>query len=426
MKKAKKLAMGLLFGSILGTSLIVPSIASNNTSLSNNEIDNNAQSTYAANTIDYDKHIVNGVQLEDSTDSFTYAGDFWKIWTNMDLTEGKFVAGIPAYVMIIINKSVNPGYDYLNPPPPPFQILDNNPEAGRYLLTVKKPEVGVKIGKHDFNMSQGKDGPSVRCQFYYDVMRVELINIDVTGISSYNSGENFDLNAEVDFDYVINLPADLKFKWYTVIDGIETLIGGQSTSHLTSVVPKVPEGSSLQIKCSTVWNDKIEESGLLDISVTNTPEPPTDNKPGDNNQGDNANSNNNEESNILTEWYLWLAIGLGVLVIAVIVIIIFMVKNRQKLDVQSRQIKNISSRKLTTAGPAVKQLSGPTGPGPQRGPNGPAGPRPNGPGPVPPRGPAPRAGAPGAQRPGAPRPNGPMPPKIEVNAPPRSLAPKRK
>ncbi len=133
----------------------------------------------------------------------------------------------------------------------------------------------------------------------------------------------------------------------------------------------------------------------------------------------------------------------GVVIIAIVVAIIINNKKRAKETSDLKMLikqQGAISKKLSTPN-SVKQLGGPTGPGlpTNNGGRGPApgnmpmgGPGPGnmpmgGPGPAP-KGPvpSPRPGAAAAQRPGVQRPAGPVPPKIEVNAPPKSLAPKRK
>ncbi len=173
-----------------------------------------------------------------------------------------------------------------------------------------------------------------------------------------------------------------------------------------------------------------------------------------------------EESN----WWIWAAVGGGValLIILIIIGVVLHIKNRKKQDDLSRQIKRLVAKQTT---PQNKILGGPSQakggippngkippngpmPGHMGGPmNGPIGapmggpkappvpgmgnpkppmgqgpvPGPVGPPPPPPKPPVPgaRAGS-GAQRPGTSTPPPPPPPKIEINAPPKSLAPKRK
>ncbi len=153
------------------------------------------------------------------------------------------------------------------------------------------------------------------------------------------------------------------------------------------------------------------------------------------------NNTSADDNNILTQWYLWVPIASVIIIIAIIVAVIINHKKREK---ETSELKGLIrqqgglSRKLSASNNSVKQLGGPTGPmpGPGPGPRGPA-PGPSGPaprsiggpaprGPMP--GPAPRGPAPGPRPMGgpAPRGSGPMPPRVEVNAPPKSLAPKRK
>lgn len=141
--------------------------------------------------------------------------------------------------------------------------------------------------------------------------------------------------------------------------------------------------------------------------------------------------------------WMWVGIGAGALVLIIAIIVIAIVLNNKKRSKEVSEIKSLirqqgsnMSKKLS-ASSSAKQLGGPSGPLPQRGPapgpgskpmGGPGGPGPRpmgGSGSVPPKGPAPRTGGP-AQKPGASGASRPMPAKVEVNAPPRSLAPKRK
>ncbi len=126
--------------------------------------------------------------------------------------------------------------------------------------------------------------------------------------------------------------------------------------------------------------------------------------------------------------YIWYIVGGvigGILIICIIVFIIISSKRQSEFN---KSLKKLSARQSV---PRLGNSSGPNQPkqiGMSSNRNNPnmmnnqrqtpgSGPKP----PVPQA----RAGA-GAQRPGMNKPSGPMPPRVEVNGPPKSLAPKRR
>lgn len=171
------------------------------------------------------------------------------------------------------------------------------------------------------------------------------------------------------------------------------------------------------------------------------PEPSKPINPNPNVNGGGSNGQNNIDGNNGLEeksnsgLYIGLGVGGGILLLAIIALILVMFMKKKKQ--QTRQVSRLSANNKQPM--KNNLLGGPTvGPNGKPGPNGPMGspngPRPgmpnnkpNGPmgGPTNPMG-GPKFGAPGPNRPGMARPTGPLPPKVEVNAPPKSLAPKVK
>lgn len=138
--------------------------------------------------------------------------------------------------------------------------------------------------------------------------------------------------------------------------------------------------------------------------------------------------NTTEVADTGTPFWLWIIIAVVIVIVAAVVaFLVWYFVFKKKKDAQKN--KKVLNAKGPANGPGAKLAlpnSGAMGPNGKPGPMGPgAKPGPMGPNGKPPV-PGARPGA-GAQKPGMQRPgSAPLPPKISVNAPPKSLAPKRK
>ncbi len=343
-----------------------------------------------------------------------------------------------------------------------IQILDGEkqPLPGQTTATLNIPVPKVENGSELSYICKAtyKNKSKASTPYEITVMKRKLTNLIISNSGSSSSSiqvkenESITLNSSYDVDHG-NKPStsDIRYQW-CLIDksGRKSVIPGQTKPTLTWTPSLYDSGKSILLEAT--WNGTtVESSNSIYLVVgSNNPDVPIDpNNP--NNSGGSTNQSNDDGGIPSYVWYI--VAGVGALVVIGIIVAIILISKKKK------EQQRMAAKKMNVARPNTPRLgggnalphSGPQGQRPMNGPVGPNGrPGPQGqrpmngpnPGPNGPVGPNAKPGMPqakpgapvvpgarpgvGAQRPGMQKPTAPPPPKVTVNAPPKSLAPKRK
>lgn len=434
MKKNKKILTSLIIASTFSSTLVVSTVSIENKNLIQNK---------ANHTVNYANNTIDGIQLQKSNYLLEFNNRVVDIYTNCNPETREFPNNEPSYLIVKKRTETNgPFFDKIRDADPFVLIKNDLKTDDGAALIVEQPTPGYRKQKVDLTLFNDS-GTYNENSFQYNVKQIELMKVGINGKYKYLDRDNFDITASPIFD-AINPPTEgVSYRWFQTIGDQETIIDGQNTNKLTAPVPDIPDGAKLQIVCEVSYKGKTIKSPPMNITIVGKNDD-SGNKPGTNDGSQNDGEANKEENNILTAWYLWVPIALVIILIAIAILVYFFIKNKKAVEKQANQIRRLSAKKLPSSGnSSVKYLGGPTGPNnnpsrrpvnqnnvPNKKPNGSMNQSTNAPSnqaPIPPRGPVPIS-RPGnsAQKPGMNRPSTPLPPKIEVNAPPRSLAPKKK
>ncbi len=282
MKKAKKLTIGISLSIILGSTAIAVGVNLFNSSLTNNlstDINDskikNSESNIrtSSHDVDWANHRIDGVQLQLSDGLLYEKDDFWRIYSNVDSTSKKFSSGVPSYFIVEVNKSSKNYKDIYKhfKADSPFVIIDSDQQNLRFALMIENPtpdyNEDIRIIIYDKVDANGNSiwGESKGYFAYikYNVGGPELKEVTITGSkSSFYRGETIELQSNIKFNKEPYTPiaSDLHYEWYWVINNVEKKIDGQTTSNLITTMPKVDEGSTIQIKCKATYQKITKEA----------------------------------------------------------------------------------------------------------------------------------------------------------------------
>lgn len=423
MEKNKKFTLGILLSAFLGSTAIGITASIANNLLSTNstssksevkEIKSESSSSRTNSRVNYANHTIDGKQLHLSEDlilsQFQDNKVYFQIYTNVDLVTKKFPSYEPSYLMVEIRSSFDNQFKYIERIYP-FTNIDNNPDTRQYAFVVERPTANFVRNEAAvcIDNAKGPDGWGTgsgrQVKFNYVVGDAIVINnVQVSGKKTYSEGEEIELYASPSFSPSYTPPDSwVEYEWVEVIDGQQTVIQGQTSSKLTTKIPSIQESNELQIICKATYNGQTKISDPYQLNIVLDTGVPS---------------------------YVWGIVGGvgGVVLIGAIVAVLLILKKKKEQQAKASAKKMNASRANAprlTGGNALPPASGPQGNRPINSPPG-LGNRP---------GPSARPGAPASpmarpgaspQRPGMQKPSTPVPPKVNVNAPPKSLAPKRK
>lgn len=427
MKKSKILKASIVLSAIIGTTSIgvVGNLVSNsivkNSKSSDIQVERNevktASTRATSNRVNYSNHTIDGVPLQRSDFLLIPNGNesYYSVYTNVDSSTRQFPSNKPSYIMIEVSGL---GAQYKYPSSMyPFKLLDSRPDTRQYAWVAETPTPNTSR-ECSFSLCDvlGSDGWGTNNGRYikinYNVSKPNLQSVEITGRKTYKPGDHYDLNALTTFSPEWTADNTVVYKWIQVIDGVITTINGQTTSKLTSIVPEVEEDMPLSIICEATYNGVTKQSAEYNLRIKNTVIVENEIVP-------------TEDSGMPA--YVWGIVGGigGLVLIGVIVAVILILKKKKdqqaKASAKKMNVSRANAPRLTGGGPTP----GPQGPRPVNAPAGPGNRLGPGPRPGAPASPIARPGA-SPQRPGVQRPSAPVPPKVTVNAPNKSLAPKRK